>query len=881
MDRRTQEGRGARRAGGALAVLALALAAVGLDSPGPGYGTPAPLCQPQAVASPSGRFVVHVEPSSPSGAGPALCRLTLDGERIWERELRVTPWSIGVTDEGRVGGFGYTRGIRSEDGDPGELCILVLDPEGRTIRERRLPRGGPGAPQGTLPYPVPSIGRGVVVQGALDRLLVRIAPGGGEAPETWIVHRLSTGEELVALEPEAPFEPKREYGVVDARAVPGTSLVVVQWSRSWDGGAFSLLDERGRTVWSAPMTAAPSVRDDEEARDRVLRATLRGALLGTPAPRRFRLWHAAEGLAVEHEVRPSPGEDGAWTVERVAARPHAPAAQQVDARELRLAPLGTVDLRPAQPDQSPVREVAAFRFPPGGGVELVRREEADGAFTIVEVDLDGTLVSQVAVATPWGGRDIQVGWLDSPGEPWWAWSRRTMRWTRFHPVDGTGGKPRRRLLLRAGVIDLAALPAHGPGAVVAVFERWSRPMLGAWDGEGEPLWEVEGLLEDRTLYDVLDVAVTPRNMIALLDGEGRRLHVLTPDGRALDPVELEAERPWRVLSDGTDAVVVLGREALWRIALDGRVLERVPLAAELRELDLRHAAVDRAQRVWVSDRSRILRIGRSGAIELALGDPPVPGRIAEPCWAAIASSGRILVSDRRTGAVHVFAPSGEALFVCQPLAAELAARGMWDRLEPIVDRLGSVHVPVGGGRFARFTRRGERAGSCEPGGGFVAFARDGGWWRAGAHWWEPNVVERFDRSGGRRAPIERMPGGRWLRGVGRLHVSADGNTLVILDGSRAEDPVTSLGVYDGDGRPLERIDLAEEPCSEVATSGAWIVVGSYGPERLLVRRSDRACFRIAAAAPEWKPWTFGFSPDGRELWALDVGAVRLHRFALP
>ena len=94
---------------GVLAALLFAAAPL----PAPAQLAPATL-NPASRASPSGEYVLHVDPTDPRGAGPGrhrLDRLEGDGKRaLWERTLPFTLWEAAVTDDGVSVGYGYTGG---------------------------------------------------------------------------------------------------------------------------------------------------------------------------------------------------------------------------------------------------------------------------------------------------------------------------------------------------------------------------------------------------------------------------------------------------------------------------------------------------------------------------------------------------------------------------------------------------------------------------------------------------------------------------------------------------------------------------------------------------------------------------------------------------
>lgn len=96
-----------------LVVLAAGLLCLSAAGPLPAQMWSAKL-QPQSHASPSGEYVLHVDPTDPRGAGPG--RHTLDriedgkARRVWAKTLPFTLWHAAVTDAGIAVGYGYTGG---------------------------------------------------------------------------------------------------------------------------------------------------------------------------------------------------------------------------------------------------------------------------------------------------------------------------------------------------------------------------------------------------------------------------------------------------------------------------------------------------------------------------------------------------------------------------------------------------------------------------------------------------------------------------------------------------------------------------------------------------------------------------------------------------
>ena len=84
-----------------------------------------PPLDPQTAVSPSGHFALWENPSQPTGAGEAFYRLTKDGKTIWARNIAFSLAEFAVTDDGTVGGYGYSEGVQR----PGKLIVAILNPD--------------------------------------------------------------------------------------------------------------------------------------------------------------------------------------------------------------------------------------------------------------------------------------------------------------------------------------------------------------------------------------------------------------------------------------------------------------------------------------------------------------------------------------------------------------------------------------------------------------------------------------------------------------------------------------------------------------------------------------------------------------------------------
>ncbi len=180
--------------------IALILAACLLSPPlvhGFGFPIPPSILDPKSYVSPSGHFTLLVDPTHMHGRGPATYRLSKDGREVWAGEKPFTLWNARVTDEGVVGGFAYSDG-QGDSQTKGDFQVIILSEHGTVRLDHVTERQCANFPE----QPPSPVGRGVVMDDANDRLVIRIQDENvNRNHEAWWVYRLSTGERLTAFRP--------------------------------------------------------------------------------------------------------------------------------------------------------------------------------------------------------------------------------------------------------------------------------------------------------------------------------------------------------------------------------------------------------------------------------------------------------------------------------------------------------------------------------------------------------------------------------------------------------------------------------------------------------------------------------------------------------
>ena len=153
--------------------------------------------------SPSGTYVLEVDPTTRYGAGSAHYRLLRDREAVWEREHPFTFAGASVGDDGVVAGWGCTEGVGQYD--YGELVFAVLAPDGTVRGELRGDRVGSRRPH-VKPVPTPLR---VLIQPQGDMALLLVVEeevvektGFPRRYESWWRMRLSDGTPLDPIDDE-------------------------------------------------------------------------------------------------------------------------------------------------------------------------------------------------------------------------------------------------------------------------------------------------------------------------------------------------------------------------------------------------------------------------------------------------------------------------------------------------------------------------------------------------------------------------------------------------------------------------------------------------------------------------------------------------------
>jgi hypothetical protein len=283
------------------------------------------------------------------------------------------------------------------------------------------------------------------------------------------------------------------------------------------------------------------------------------------------------------------------------------------------------------------------------------------------------------------------------------------------------------------------------------------------------------------------------------------------------------------------------------------------------------AAADTQALTALPDARLVLR----GCVQLR--NPPL---LRDPFAANIDVLGRAIVQDDDSGSIHVFDEHGRVLFVCHPDAEDLKRRNMLNTFAATRAR-GLVAWRGFRRGHVRFDAKGERRDVVEAGvwSLICAVHRDESY----GYSFEDGLAV-LDSDYKRLVTIERGPDGRWLTLEGSLAIDSDGNLACVDSGlDEWRQRAASAVIFAPEARvAVARIAITEDLSQgRIAIGKGWLVVTDLGGRGLMQHLRDGRRFRITMPGEGKHSWKFGFSEARDELLALDVGEMRLYRWALP
>ncbi len=191
----------------------LSLALLGFSSPSAGSQRLPPALQPTGYASPSGEFVLFVDPTNRLGKGPGNYTLSRDGVEVWASEHPITLWSAVVADDGWVAGYAYTAGYSAPEG---EFVVASLSPAGELVLNDVIQRHW-SRTMHAVPDPTAA---GLFLDLSSDRFVVRVRDSHSPTVEDSWTYRLAGSDRLDVVAPEEHLDPPRVRALEPAKKAP-------------------------------------------------------------------------------------------------------------------------------------------------------------------------------------------------------------------------------------------------------------------------------------------------------------------------------------------------------------------------------------------------------------------------------------------------------------------------------------------------------------------------------------------------------------------------------------------------------------------------------------------------------------------------------------
>ena len=862
-------------------------------------------------ASPSGEYVLFVDPSDIYGRGPAKYRMTRSGEELWQAEKPYTLYDAAVSKDGTAAGYAYSHGLEgfAKDKQPrgsGTFIIAILDLKGRERTKEETPRE-----QSRFLHAVPNpLARGMFLDADNDRLIVRVAdPDLNRSREVWWAYKLSTGEKLPRLERDyGPLGFGQSQSIIDARSVAGTPLTLIHWYRyeyqkggSALGGRFALLDASDAIVWSLELPGDYNIPDDKDREDRLIRRIRsKGAILDTGRSAQFDLWFVHEAQRVTFSVTK---EGGSWQVREVNRAPYTDTngTQPALVPERKIAYLGHVELEGASTAKVPVRDVLAFDIDSRGRLGLTRSEDAkQSAFVLVEPS--GNVLREVALDVAKKEKEDRgpgVTWLD--GERWLVYVSPSGIEARSPAWFFDAAKGEITAIEGFECPSIEAVDGTGDGGFIALghhrFRNTSENELLAFDAGGKKLWSVRKDPKDANIpFFANAVAVTTSGRIALLQTVRKRIDLYDLTGKYLQSLDLKAiwkrdpGYPHAIAADEEGGFIIEDFEgkspAVWMDKHGAVRLELPPVKfAGGLAADLRSFRISAKGEIWATDRSAIVRVTKEGVVDRVLGARPTVDQLEAVAAVTTDARGNLYVADERSGAVHVFTPQGKRIRVCAPAPGDFIERLRRAQLTVTCDGdvylVGSIQLDS---KYVHFSPQGERIG-------LKGLGLD----RVREEWiaqpTTPNIwvvgyqrVFLVDGQGKVQKTIERRADGKWLERIGPAAVATDGSLAVVAFTSEKDSSETwSLNLYSPIGEAVRTLPQHNMPVPlQLAYEGSQIALLTASGAFLL-GLSGESLEQLQISEAEIDPAAasiFLSVRDGTELWVVPWKTKRLHRFSL-
>jgi hypothetical protein len=752
-------------------MIALVLVVAWLASPAVADRDGEMILNPKTYTSPSGAYVLDVDPGTIYGLGEGTYRLTRDGAEVWAGTRPFTLREAVITDNGFVAGYacaGNWNGVGPAD-QVGRVCLVIIGPDG----SQRLNTGLPQRDSSEWGYRLDLRTIELVADAGNDRLLVRSSRPGLRlsSGETWQIFALSDGTFVDEFDFGHPEEDENTYwGLQTMRPIAGTPLLLVYWMYAkWGeyaldfrdvGAECTLINWAGELVWTQSFPGDyMEPADDEQAagdeqaaaevqRRRRIREWIRenGVIVEVDQPGQFDVFSVKAAQRITFRVERD-GEDG-WRVTEVgredfdvpAAAPDLVTTQPAPPDPLTLPHVGTITLEPESQPLPEVRDVTDFELDDEGRIAVLRGS-TDETQTLLLVEPGGTVAAALDPRELLGQTQFRNLELACLGRNRWLLAGTT--WD----VAGDG---QRTPIARVWTLETPALrvrsiveireswlervAGNGRGGFVAIVDdatsRDAKTYVAMYDGEGNETWRF--VPDSDWLDNASGLVVTSEGQVIIPYCGGRCVSVLDADGtfRRCDEcsVVFGEEGAWMtsVAPDHEGGVYVhFEHGPIWHVHSDWSYQRKLWIrCASGWKVDVARngVRVDAAGKVWTTDGACLMCLDDEDVVDRVIGESPETPALRRVSDVAVGADRMICVVEQRNRFAHVFDSAGRRVRILRPSPEDSRRlltvvpdrpiwEGSWAVVCPAIDVAADGRIFVGG---LEFSPSGERIGFRKP-----------------------------------------------------------------------------------------------------------------------------------------------------------------------
>ncbi|MDZ4858438.1 MAG: hypothetical protein SGI88_05605 [Candidatus Hydrogenedentes bacterium] len=768
---------------------------------------------PTTFTSPTGAYSLYVDPTDRSGSGSANYRYTQNGEELWSKLLPFTLLEAHPLEDGTIVGYAHFHNVekakRDRENSGNEILIVLLGRDGEIVSSESIP-----CPRLTLNgTPYPSV-RGIIVNASNNRFIARMDDIKSYNTEQWLIFDLKTGQRIseITLGTSEMTQNTFQF-VIAAKAVPGLPLILTHWIRGGvsEAAVFRLVDEVGHTVWSLEA----KVDDDHDDSINAMRGE--GVILTSKEQGSFSINLVKEQAQASYAVNKA--DDGSWTVREESRQKFIPppsrektapllAFPQLDWPKFQEVTLAASARK--SKGSALLRSINDFEFDATGRI-CALRSCCNTIPALLLVEQDGEVLAEINITEDAPSEDQYiVGPAYLGGMEFIVAISDTNEGGRskFICVDFESGNV--STLDYAQCPQVTALCGFDDGSFAALTDNiennTSATGLFFFDSAGNltsKRIETGSSGAPEELFSPEDIATFDGNTIALLENIGGKVKLFDTNDRLVRMIDLEEtwgrepSYPTDIDVDPAQGFVIYDFDAentLVRMDTNGFITGQSALRFED---DRPFAAIGGVKvspqgELWTSDGTSLLRLNEDGIVDRIVGQKPMVGSLDAPETAYVAHDGRVIISDRRTLAVHVFDAAGNPLGVCLPLPEDL------DDLSSVEN----IAVSGNGNIYCSFSLDLESSGNDGiKGPVYTQFAADFSRKRqlqvnvdnVAQEWhfqpnsdrcWIAGYDDVFLVTGDQKdyLKISRRSDGGWLEGLGAMAVAPDGS-LAVLSGN--------------------------------------------------------------------------------------------------